>query len=110
MKCIVKWSGKKYDIDVETQSSEALSQLRAQLFSLTQVPPERQKLLVKGGQLRTESDVGRLLQEGATLTLMGTPDAHALKEPTDADRVRFIEDMTVAEANLAVLFIILSLY
>ena len=44
-----------------------------QLFSLTGVPPERQKILVKGGMLKDESDWSKLkVKDGQRLMMMGT--------------------------------------
>lgn len=43
---IVKWSGKKLDIEVDP--SESAETLKTQLYSMTGVAPERQKLLSKG--------------------------------------------------------------
>jgi hypothetical protein len=43
----VKWQGKKFDIELDTE--EPGSTFKFQIFSLTGVPPERQKVLIKGG-------------------------------------------------------------
>ena len=46
-----------------------------QLFSLTGVPPERQKIMVKGGMLKDDADVAKLgLKEGQKLMMMGSAD------------------------------------
>ncbi len=46
----VKWSGKKYDVKLSLAESPAV--FKSQLFSLTGVEPDRQKILVKGGTLK----------------------------------------------------------
>ncbi|KAJ1732916.1 deubiquitinating enzyme [Coemansia biformis] len=70
-----------------------------QLFSLTGVAPDRQKVLVKGGQLKDDTDVSTLgLKENQTLMMMGTAD----ELPTaPAQPVKFLEDMTEDEVARA---------
>ena len=90
---VVKWQGKKYDIDLDL--SEPGSTFKFQIFSLTGVPPERQKVLIKGGQLKDEQDMNTLgLKAGASLMLVGTPE-QGFKPPEK--KTVFLEDMTQAE-------------
>jgi ubiquitin carboxyl-terminal hydrolase 14 len=68
------------------------------LFSVTGVEPDRQKIFVKGGQLKDEADMGKLgLKPGQALMMMGTPggDGIGLVRPTE--KIKFVEDMTEAE-------------
>jgi ubiquitin carboxyl-terminal hydrolase 14 len=58
----VKWNGKKFD-DVIVNLNEPASVFKSQLFSLTGVEPERQKVLVKGGMLKDETDLKSVLKE-----------------------------------------------
>ncbi|KAJ2528382.1 deubiquitinating enzyme, partial [Coemansia sp. RSA 1933] len=51
----VKWQGKKYSVDVDTSASGEV--FKMQLFSLTGVAPDRQRVLVKGGQLKDDTDM-----------------------------------------------------
>lgn len=71
-----------------------------QLFSLTNVEPQRQKIIVKGGQLKDDTLLSTLnAKPGQSFMMMGTPAADAnasLMAPTD--QIRFVEDMTQAEA------------
>ena len=69
-----------------------------QLYSLTGVEPDRQKILVKGGQLKDDMDLSKLgAKPGQTFMMMGTPaGGNELKRPTEA--IKFVEDMTEAEA------------
>jgi hypothetical protein len=46
----VKWGKEKYDVTVDTDESAVV--FKAQLLALTGVPVDRQKILVKGGQLK----------------------------------------------------------
>lgn len=53
LKLTVKW-GKK-TLDIETSSNDTLETFKAQLYSLTSVLPEKQKLMYKGKFLKEES-------------------------------------------------------
>jgi ubiquitin carboxyl-terminal hydrolase 14 len=95
---VVKHQGKKYNVDLDpTTTGETF---KFQLYSLTGVEPERQKILVKGGQLKDDTDLGKLgVKPGHTFMMMGTPSSEglaALQKPTE--KIRFLEDMTEAEA------------
>ncbi|KAJ2724353.1 deubiquitinating enzyme [Coemansia sp. Benny D115] len=90
---LVKWQGQKYEVDVDT--TQAGEVFKMQLFSLTSVPPERQKILVKGGQLKDDTDMSKLnLKEGQVLMMMGTV-GELPKAPTT--QIKFVEDMTESE-------------
>ena len=51
----VKWQKSLFQ-DVEIDTSQPPTLFKMQLFSLTGVPPERQKIMVKGGMLKDNSD------------------------------------------------------
>ncbi|KAH8654509.1 hypothetical protein BGZ60DRAFT_473063 [Tricladium varicosporioides] len=94
---IVKHQGKKYNIDLDPSTTGEV--LKFQLYSLTGVEPDRQKILVKGGQLKDDTDLSKLgAKPGQTFMMMGTPgDGTAgLVRPTEV--TKFVEDMTEAEA------------
>jgi ubiquitin carboxyl-terminal hydrolase 14 len=94
---VIKHQGKKYDVEVDTSSTGDV--LKYQLFSLTGVEPERQKILVKGGQLKDDTDMSKLgLKPGQVIMMMGTPGegGGAIVRPTE--KIKFLEDMTEAEA------------
>lgn len=44
-KICVKWGGKKFDVDANTDLEPLV--LKSQLFELTNVLPERQKVMIK---------------------------------------------------------------
>lgn len=71
------------------------------MYSLTGVEPERQKILVKGGQLKDDTDLSKIgAKAGQTFMMMGTPasgEGSAALEPPK-EKTRFLEDMTEAEA------------
>lgn len=95
---IVKHQGKKYEVELDPTSTGEV--FKFQLFSLTGVEPERQKILVKGGQLKDDTELSKLgAKPGQTFMMMGTPGtdgAGVLGRPTE--KVKFVEDMTEAEA------------
>lgn len=67
-----------------------------QLYSLTNVEPERQKVLLKGGQLKNDTNMSLLgLKAGQTLMMMGTPSGKAMQVPKE--KTKFVEDMSAAE-------------
>ncbi|KAJ5825252.1 Peptidase C19 ubiquitin carboxyl-terminal hydrolase 2 [Penicillium riverlandense] len=95
---IVKHAGKRHEVELDPTSNGET--LKYQLFSLTGVEPDRQKVLVKGGQLKDDTLLSSLnAKPGQTFMMMGTPSGGAgsaeLGKPREA--VRFLEDMTEAE-------------
>ncbi|PVH92073.1 ubiquitin carboxyl-terminal hydrolase [Periconia macrospinosa] len=94
---IVKHQGKKHEVEVDPSSDGAT--FKYQLFSLTGVEPERQKILVKGGQLKDDADMSKLgLKPNQTLMMLGTPSgdsASIIERPKE--KIKFLEDMTEAE-------------
>jgi ubiquitin carboxyl-terminal hydrolase 14 len=90
---VVKWQGKKFDIEMDT--TEPGSTFKFQIFSLTGVPPERQKVLIKGGQLKDDQDMSLLaLKPGHSFMLLGSAE-QGFKPPEK--KIVFLEDMTTAE-------------
>ncbi|OBZ69263.1 Ubiquitin-like domain-containing CTD phosphatase 1 [Grifola frondosa] len=85
------WSGKPFTLDVA--ESDRVYDLKATLLSLTDVPPERQKILglVKGKLPPDEERIGDLkLVNGKKFTLVGTPQGHELKDPS---QLEFLPDV-----------------
>jgi len=99
---IVKHQGKRYEVDLDPTSTGET--FKYQLYSLTGVEPERQKILVKGGQLKDDTDLSTLkAKSGQTFMMMGTPSeasgASIFERPKE--KIVFVEDMTEAEAAQA---------
>ena len=92
----MKHQGKKYNVELDPTTTGEV--LKFQLYSLTGVEPDRQKILVKGGQLKDDTDLSKIgAKPGQTFMMMGTPaEGNELKRPTEA--IKFVEDMTEAEA------------
>ncbi|KIP12326.1 hypothetical protein PHLGIDRAFT_27453 [Phlebiopsis gigantea 11061_1 CR5-6] len=77
------WSGKSFEIDIA--GSDRVFDLKATLYSLTNVPPERQKILglVKGKLPPEEGTIHDLkLVPGKKFTLIGTPEGGEIKDPS----------------------------
>ncbi|OAD70896.1 hypothetical protein PHYBLDRAFT_187881 [Phycomyces blakesleeanus NRRL 1555(-)] len=90
----VKWTGKKFE-NIELDTDESPELFKSQIYSQTGVPPERQKIMVKGGMLKDTTDLNALgLKNGHTFMMMGTAGelAKAPAKPT-----QFLEDMTDAQ-------------
>lgn len=98
VKVNVKW-GKQTFNDVEIDATANVDTLKLQLYSLSMVPPERQKILgIPGGPLKDDDDLSkRNIKEGTKVMLIGTAEEAELKEPSAAEKVKFEEDMTPAE-------------
>lgn len=98
----MKHQGKRHEVELDPSSNGET--FKYQLFSLTGVEPERQKILVKGGQLKDETPLSSLnAKPGQTFMMMGTPSGDKtvgdLARPKEA--MKFLEDMTEAEAARA---------
>ncbi|KUI57032.1 Ubiquitin carboxyl-terminal hydrolase 6 [Cytospora mali] len=93
---VIKHQGNKYDVEVEPSfTGEDFKEI---LYSLTGVEPDRQKILVKGGQLKNDADMGKLgLKSGQQIMMLGTPSAGGGDLLRPKDKVKFVEDMTEAE-------------
>jgi ubiquitin carboxyl-terminal hydrolase 14 len=91
VKVKVKWGSETYNVDVDT--SEPPEMFRAQLFALTNVAPERQKVVFAGKRLG-DSWASVRVKAGMLVMLMGTADAIP-EEPQQV--TKFLEDMTPEE-------------
>ncbi|KAI0012031.1 cysteine proteinase [Xylariaceae sp. FL0662B] len=94
---VVKHQGKKYDVEVDPESTGEV--FKSQLYSLTGVLPERQKVLVKGGQLKDDAPMSNFnFKPGQSIMMLGQSGAtgqEALARPKEP--IKFVEDMTEAE-------------
>ncbi|KAL9125125.1 MAG: hypothetical protein Q9217_005624 [Psora testacea] len=98
----VKHQGKKYEVELDPSATGET--FKFQLYSLTGVEPDRQKVLVKGGQLKDETDLSKLgAKPGQTFMMMGTPstDGEVSELLKPKEKIKFMEDMTEAEAAKA---------
>lgn len=87
----VKWLKSVFEVDVDPELG--VPALKAILYSLTNVLPERQKVTAKGSMLKDDTDLVKLLKEGMTVMLVGSAEVIAAPKETSA----FVEDMTEDE-------------
>lgn len=94
----IKW-GKEQFKDIEVSLEEPPMVFKAQMFALSGVQPERQKIMVKGQIIKDQdwSNVVANMKNGITLMMMGSADKLP-EAPTKP--VQFMEDLT--EDQLAV--------
>ncbi|CAI4229298.1 unnamed protein product [Auanema sp. JU1783] len=69
----VKWGKEKLSVDVDINESPLV--FKSQLFALTSVPPDRQKIVVKGKTLSDSSWNGITLAPGTMIMMMGSAEA-----------------------------------
>lgn len=95
----VKWQKETFP-GVEIDTSQPPYVFKCQLYDLTGVPPERQKIMVKGGLLKDDADWSTLgVKEGQKLMMMGTAD-EIVKAPEKGPV--FMEDLPEEEQVVAV--------
>ncbi|CAL5439544.1 unnamed protein product [Camellia sinensis] len=95
----VKWQKETFSA-VEIDTSQPPYVFKCQLYDLTGVPPERQKIMVKGGLLKDDADWSTLgVKEGQKLMMMGTAD-EVVKAPEKGPV--FMEDLPEEEQVVAV--------
>ncbi|KAL8899699.1 MAG: hypothetical protein Q9207_006057 [Kuettlingeria erythrocarpa] len=96
----VKHQGKRHEVELDPSSTGET--FKYQLYSLTGVEPDRQKILVKGGQLKDDTDLSTLgAKPGQTFMMMGTPSGESSGLERPKEQLKFMEDMTEAEAAKA---------
>ena len=91
----VKW-GKQTFKDVELDTTQDAETFMTQLYALTNVPVEKQKITIKGTKLKEDTEMSKLsLKDGMTIMMIGTAEGKFLKEP--AKQTVFLEDLTPEE-------------
>eukprot|EP00908_Phaeocystis_cordata_P018724 Transcript_30186.p1 GENE.Transcript_30186~~Transcript_30186.p1 ORF type:complete len:521 (-),score=278.19 Transcript_30186:153-1661(-) len=98
MQVIVKWGKQQFEVELDT--SESVETFKAQLFALTSVPIERQKIMgVKGGTMKDDANLAALgIKPGQKLMLMGS--AEVLAAAPEKATV-FAEDLPQEELDAA---------
>ncbi|KAF2970523.1 hypothetical protein GQX73_g3081 [Xylaria multiplex] len=93
---VVKHQGKKYEVEVDPDSTGEV--FKFQLYSLTGVEPERQKVLLKG-VLKDDTPMSSFsLKPGQNIMMLGTASSEGKDLVRPSEKVKFVEDMTEAEA------------
>jgi len=92
----VKWGKQKYTVDLNTEEPPIV--FKSQLYALTGVPPDRQKVMgVKGGVLKDDAEWATLgVQQGHNFMLIGSAD-EIPKAPEKA--TVFVEDLSDEQAQ-----------
>ncbi|XP_031828252.1 ubiquitin specific protease 14 [Nomia melanderi] len=94
----VRW-GKDLFVGVEVNTDEVPMLFKAQLFALTGVRPERQKVMLQGLTLK-DDDWGNIkLKDGIMVLMMGSKEEDVPTEPTE--KPLFLEDMNESELATA---------
>ncbi|DAZ94796.1 TPA: hypothetical protein N0F65_002409 [Lagenidium giganteum] len=96
VKVSIKW-GKQVFEDIVVDKSASVDVLKAQIYALTMVPVDRQKLMSKAwkGMLKDDTNLATLdkLVDGTSFMLMGS--AEVVEKPKE--EIIFIEDLTTKE-------------
>ena len=96
IKVSIKWNKQLFE-DVSVDMNGDIEMFKAQVYTLTNVPAGKQKLMAKGKILKDGTDWTAYpgVKDGVQLMLMGTAEGNELKRP-DVE-MRFVEDMTDEE-------------
>lgn len=101
----MKWGRENYPgIEVNTDEEPIL--FKAQLYALTGVQPDRQKVMCKGITLK-DDEWNVALKNGIQFLLLGTKDELAI---APVEKTKFIEDMNESELAVAVRFFFLKIF
>ena len=93
----IQHGAQKHKLELDPTSNGET--FKFQVYSVTGVEPENQKILLKGGPLKDNADLGKLgIKPNQLIRLMGTPAAGAQAIVKPKEEVKFLEDMTEAEA------------
>lgn len=70
VKIKLTWGKEKYELEINPE--EPVTEFRAIIYSLTSVPPENQKLLYKGTNIKDDTNLPKLkIKENGTMMLIG---------------------------------------
>uniref|UniRef100_T1IX76 Ubiquitin carboxyl-terminal hydrolase n=1 Tax=Strigamia maritima TaxID=126957 RepID=T1IX76_STRMM len=95
----VKW-GKDLFENVEANSDEEPMLFKAQLYALTGVQPDRQKVMIKGATLKDDDWGSIKLKDGIMILMMGSKEEDHLKLDS-VEKVTFVEDLSESELATA---------
>ena len=109
---VVKWGKNTYEVELDT--SDSVETFKAQLFALTSVPIERQKIMgVKGGTLKDDAKFDTLgIKPGQKLMMMGSADVLAAPQSATVfaeDLPQVARALTAAPASTSPLTLTLTL-
>ncbi|KAI3380948.1 hypothetical protein SNEBB_002545 [Seison nebaliae] len=96
-KVSVKWNKQVYN-DITVNVDDPPEVFKGQLFTLTDVLPEKQKIIYKGKILDNEDWDKFPIKQGAKIIMMGTREEMMLRKTTT--ETKFIEDITEESREL----------
>jgi ubiquitin carboxyl-terminal hydrolase 14 len=93
IKVSIKWGKQLFD-NVEVNLNEDISVFKCQVYALSNVPVDKQKVMAKGKIIKDDAKWSDYpaVKEGVQLMLMGTAEGNELKAPETT--IKFVEDMT----------------
>ena len=96
IKVSVKWNKQVFE-DVEVNLADDILTFKSQVYALSNVPVEKQKLMAKGKILKDDASWSAYpgVKDGAQIMLMGTAAGKELQDP--AKVITFVEDMTAEQ-------------
>eukprot|EP01084_Bolivina_argentea_P110875 197928_1 len=71
IKVTIKHGKKKYK-NIEMKSGSSFKDIQNIIFSLTSVPPNRQKIIIAGKKVRNDNDMTKLIKNKTVLIVMGS--------------------------------------
>ncbi|BES92446.1 ubiquitin carboxyl-terminal hydrolase [Nesidiocoris tenuis] len=89
----VKW-GRNLHKDVVLDTDMEPNVFKAQLYALTNVPPERQKVMIKGSIVKDDDWGNAAITQGCTIMLMGTVEGSAASSSSNTSADGAKEDPT----------------
>lgn len=96
LKVKVKWGKENYEVDLDLNEDPEV--FKAQLFALTGVTPDRQKVMCKGAILKDSWDSLKNLKDGAVILMMGSKGE---LPQAPVEKPVFLEDMDPSELATA---------
>lgn len=96
MKVSVKW-GKEVFSDIDVDVTQPPLVFKSQLFTLSGVPPDRQKVMIKGALLKDDEWGKAVPKDSMTIMMMGTADPISVEAPKNAPV--FVEDLPEHEQD-----------
>ena len=92
----MKWGKETFD-QVEVNTDEEPMLFKAQLFALTGVQPQSQKVMLKGALLKDDpsgwNPLKPKLKNGVTLLMMGTKDEDALVALKESEKPKVMTNL-----------------
>ncbi len=95
---VIKHQGTRYNIDLDLNEPGAI--FKYQVYSLTGVEPENQTILLKGIQVKDETDLSKIsIKPGHSIMVLGQPGPNPVRLQAPTQKPRFLEDAGGAEAT-----------